>query len=75
MSPPNNTDVARCPYCVSGNGFREMRVLENGRQICESCGHIIFPDDRAFWCPCQKCLEVRLSCKLHNVQRSAASGN
>jgi len=31
-----------------------MRVLENGRQICDSCGHIVFPDDEAFWCPCQE---------------------
>jgi hypothetical protein len=40
-----------------------MRVLENGRQICESCGHIAFPEDRAFWCPCLRCLEVRFSLK------------
>src|SRR5215472_10816791 len=52
-------DVPRCPYCVSQNQFRTMRVLDNGRQICENCGHIVFPEDRAFWCPCQKCLDTR----------------
>ena len=36
-----------------------MRVLENGRQIREKCGHIVFPKDKGFWCPCQKCLDVR----------------
>lgn len=46
----------RCPYCILGDEFREMRVLDNGRQICEHCGHIIFPEDRAFLCPVQEIL-------------------
>lgn len=58
MLPAKPSDVPRCPYCVSGNEFRVMKILENGRQICESCGHMVFPEDRAFWCPCQKCLEA-----------------
>lgn len=53
------TEVPRCPYCGSGHTFKEMRVLENGRHICENCGHIVFPDDKSFWCPCQKCLAAR----------------
>jgi hypothetical protein len=53
----------RCPYWILGAEFRVMRVLENGRQICEHCGHIIFHQDRAFWCPCQKCVEVHFSLK------------
>jgi len=53
----------RCAYCIDEGAFREMRVLENGRQICEHCGHIIFPEDRAFWCPCAKCVEVHFSLK------------
>jgi hypothetical protein len=53
----------RCPYCIFEAEFRAMRVLENGRQICEHCGHIIFPQDRAFWCPCQRCVEVHFSLK------------
>jgi hypothetical protein len=64
VCPPNKPEVPRCPYCVSEGQFRVMRVLENGRQICENCGHIIFPEDRTFWCPCQKCLEARFSPKL-----------
>lgn len=65
----NKPEVPRCPYCVSGEQFRPMRVLENGRQICENCGHIVFPEDRAFWCPCQKCLEVRFSPELRKYSR------
>jgi len=61
MPVGKESKVARCPYCATGTVFKVMRVLENGRQICERCGHIVFPEDRAFWCPCQKCLEARLS--------------
>jgi hypothetical protein len=53
----------RCPYCILGAEFRVMRVLGNGRQICEHCGHIIFPQDRAFWCPRKKCVDVHFSLK------------
>jgi hypothetical protein len=57
-------DLPRCPYCISQDQYQPMRVLANGRQICENCGHIVFPDDRAFWCPCQKCLETRYAAQL-----------
>jgi len=63
MPAANKTDVPRCPYCVSEGRFRPMRVLESGRQTCEKCGHIVFSEDKDFWCPCQKCLEVRFSSK------------
>jgi len=53
------TEAARCPYCRSSEKFGAMKVLENSRQICENCGHIVFPDDKAFLCPCQKCLASR----------------
>src|SRR6266567_836658 len=53
----------RCPYCILGTEFKAMHVLENGRQICEHCGHIVFPTEQAFWCPCQKCVEVQFSLK------------
>jgi hypothetical protein len=33
---------------VRGNQFRAMKVLENGRQMCEVCGHILFPGEQAF---------------------------
>ena len=48
MASATKNEVPRCPYCVSGTVFREMKVLENGRQICEKCGHIVFPEDRVF---------------------------
>ena len=69
MEAAPKNEVPRCPYCVLGTVFTEMKVLENGRQICEMCGHIVFPADRAFWCPCQKCLEVRLSPTLRKLRR------
>jgi hypothetical protein len=69
VCPANKPGVPRCPYCVSGERFRAMRVLGNGRQICESCGHIVFPEDRVFWCPCQKCLEARFSPKLQRYAK------
>ena len=55
------SEVPSCPYCVSGTVFREMKVLGNGRHTCEECGHIVFPGDSVFWCPCPKCLEGRFS--------------
>jgi hypothetical protein len=55
------TELPRCPHCSSNERFMPMKVLENRRQICENCGHIIFPDDKAFLCPCQKCLESRFT--------------
>ena len=69
MASASNNEVPRCPYCVSGTVFREMKVLENGRQICKKCGHIVFPDNRAFWCPCPKCLEGWFSPMARNLRR------
>jgi len=46
-----------------------MRVLENGRQICEKCGHIIFPQDGAFKCPCLKCVEVDFAPNIRRLRR------
>jgi hypothetical protein len=63
MPAANKPTVPRCRYCVSEGQFRPMRVLENARQICEKCGHILFPEDKAFWCTCQKCLDARVSSK------------
>ncbi len=57
----------RCPYCVSETGFVLLKVLENGRQICEKCGHIAFPEDEAFQCPCLKCVEARMSPKIRRL--------
>jgi hypothetical protein len=68
-------DVPHCPYCVSDSVFKAMKVSENGRQIGESCGHIVFPADDVFWCPCQKCLKSRFAPRLKNlVLRTAKLG-
>jgi|ERR1700733_6029539 hypothetical protein len=56
----------RCPYCVLVPEFQEMKLLTNGRMICERCGHIEFPEGQAFFCPCMKCVEISLSRRLHN---------
>jgi hypothetical protein len=55
-------EVPSCrPYCVSGTLFTEMKVLENRRHIYRNRGHSVFSDDRAFWCPCPKCVEIHFS--------------
>jgi predicted RNA-binding Zn-ribbon protein involved in translation (DUF1610 family) len=69
MASTKDKKEPRCPYCVSDKKFRVMKVLENGRQICERCGHIIFPHDTAFRCPCPKCLEVQLSPRIRDLNR------
>jgi len=51
-----------------GNWIRSHESFENGRQICEKCGHIVFPEDGAFQCPCLKCVEVRLSPKIRRLR-------
>jgi len=52
---------SRCPYCVSGSQFKPMKVLDNDRQMCEGCGHIVYPRDDAFLCLCQRCITARFS--------------
>jgi hypothetical protein len=58
-----------CPYCIVDDEFRPMAVVAEGRLICESCGHIVFPNDMAFKCPCQKCLEINLSKRIRRLRR------
>ena len=50
MGPTRVSDImgkgeTRCPYCVVGDNLYPMKVLRNGRLICEKCGHIVFPGD------------------------------
>ncbi len=59
----------RCPYCVVDSDFHPMRLLSNERLICEKCGHIVFPNDTAFWCPCPKCLEINFSPRVRGLRR------
>ena len=51
--------VVRCPYCVSGDEFRAMAALSDGRYICRQCGHLAIPSDKRFECTCRKCFELR----------------
>ena len=59
---------ARCPYCVVDGDFHPMRLLSHDRLICEKCGHIVFPNDTAFRCPCQKCLEIHFSPRVRGLR-------
>ncbi len=68
MFPADREQTVRCPYCVTENQFRPMRLLEQNRQICEGCGHTICLGDSAFLCPCPRCLEARYWPKVPNVK-------
>jgi hypothetical protein len=35
-------DAVRCPYCVEGDGFKEMSARDP-YLICRKCGHVILP--------------------------------
>ena len=59
----------RCPFCVVNGTFRQMTDLSNGRLICKGCGHIIFLNDKAFRCPCSKCLEIKFSPRLGRLRQ------
>lgn len=61
--------IPRCPHCVSRDQFRPMQILENGRQICQGCGHIVFPGDQGFWCPCPECVKTHLSKRFRAAHR------
>jgi hypothetical protein len=62
------TEVPRCPHCSSSHKLKAMRLLENGSQVCENCGHIVFRENKAFWCPCQKCLSSRFETMLKPIR-------
>jgi hypothetical protein len=51
--------VVRCPYCISGDEFRPMAALSDGRFVCRQCGHLAIPSDKSFECACRKCFELR----------------
>lgn len=48
--------VIRCPYCVFFDEFRPMVALQDGRFVCENCGH---KANGKFECSCQKCVRLR----------------
>jgi len=50
--------IVRCPYCVSGDEFRPMVALGDGRFACK-CGHLSIPSDEKFKCACWNCFELR----------------
>jgi hypothetical protein len=52
--------VVRSPYCVSGDEFKAIAAVADGRFACGKCGHLAIPSDKTFRCACQKCFELRL---------------
>jgi hypothetical protein len=60
MNAPSPAKIVRCPYCVLGDGFRQMIRHIDGRYICNKCGHVTRPDDAGFMCSCCKCQDLNL---------------
>ena len=58
----------RCPYCVVEDEFYPMTPVAHGRLICQKCGHIIFPNDTAFRCPCPECIKITLSPRIRRLR-------
>jgi hypothetical protein len=63
-----------CPYCIVAGKFAPMTVLSDERLICENCGHIVFPNDSAFRCPCPKCLEINFSPRFRRLRGGNSHG-
>ena len=62
--------VVRCPYCVSGDQFREMVTHLDGRLICRKCGHMAMAANPDFKCACPKCLGMSFSAVLGSAHAS-----
>ena len=52
-------DKVRCPYCVTGNGFRRMVRHGNFSFVCDKCGHSVVPRSPTLRCSCWRCTEVQ----------------
>jgi hypothetical protein len=50
-------EVVRCRYCVDHQGFVRM-IWQDGKFICDGCGHIEQPADPDFLCNCGRCVEL-----------------
>jgi hypothetical protein len=46
-----------------------MKILENGREIRESCGQMVFLGEEGFLCPCKKCFAARYSRRIEGMRR------
>jgi hypothetical protein len=53
-------EIVRCPYCVSGDGFRPM-LHRPGWFVCEQCVHVAIPDDPDFKSSRRQCTEKSLT--------------
>lgn len=48
--------ILRCPYCTTGDDFRELRAYKDGRFVCDACGHTVRPGEPTYRCICRNCL-------------------
>jgi hypothetical protein len=58
MSAQDTQLVIRCPYCALGWDFRPLTPHQDGRFVCEKCGHTVRPGEIAYLCTCRKCLRL-----------------
>jgi hypothetical protein len=35
--------VLRCPYCTTGDDFKQLRAYKDGRFVCDECSHTVRP--------------------------------
>jgi hypothetical protein len=53
-----HAEPVRCPFCVQGDGFRQMVDLTGGAGgtfYCTTCRHLVRQGDREFHCLCANC--------------------
>lgn len=59
---PRPNDRKRCPYCVERGDFKMMARTEDGDWYkCDSCSHIVMPNNQLFECRCVHCYRLGAS--------------
>jgi hypothetical protein len=49
--------ILRCPYCTTGDDFKELRAYKDGLFVCDACGHTVRPGVPTYRCTCRNCLK------------------
>jgi hypothetical protein len=52
--------ILRCPYCSTGDDFKELRAYKDGRFVCDDCAHTVWPGVPSYRCTCRNCLKWKL---------------
>jgi hypothetical protein len=59
--------IIRCPYCVERGQFMPMAERSGGDwSLCDSCGHLVVPQNPAFKCTCAHCVQIEKAPKLRS---------